>query len=485
VSRTVSRSWLGELADPGRIERAGEPQTVVVIGAGLAGLAAAYELTRAGHEVTVLEARLRPGGRVHTLRDSFADGLYAEAGATHIPDNHKHTLHYIGLFGLPLDPVPPIQEVYYVRGQRLAVEPGVEPAWPVELNDEERRLGWAGMLKKYLGPAVEEMGDPAALALPPAALAKYDALPLTELLCRQGATPAAVALLRLGYFDMWNDGADTVSALAMLRWFALQAPVRRLYTIRGGNDALPKAIASRLAGKIIYGAPVVALEQDPDRAFVTVVRAGERQTLAADRVICSVPFSVLGRIAVAPPFSAVKRRAVHELAYTSVTRVFLQSRRKFWVGKGAALLATTNLPIMSCLDGPVGHPGPRGILESYTVGPWARVVAALAEDERLAFTLAEMEKVFPGIRDHYEGGASYCWDNDEWARGGFAWFRPGQMSSLLPHVAAAEGRVHFAGEHTSAWSGWMEGALESGNRAAREVNAARASPERATSDGAL
>ena len=72
--------------------------------------------------------------------------------------------------------------------------------------------------------------------------------------------------------------------------------------------------------------------------------------------------------------------------------------------------------------------------------------------------------------ENFEGGGSKCWDEDVWARGGYAWFRPGQMTSLLPHIAAAEGRVHFAGEHASAWPGWMQGALESGNRAAREVN---------------
>src|SRR5947209_2343503 len=91
---------------------------------------------------------------------------------------------------------------------------------------------------------------------------------------------------------------------------------------------------------------------------------------------------------------------------------------------------------------------------------------------RPAATLTEMEKVFPGIRAHYEGGTSYCWDQDPWSQGDYAWFKPGQMASLFPHVASVEGRIHFAGEHTSAWPGWMQGALVSGYRAAREVNEA-------------
>src|SRR5215210_213730 len=91
----------------GRLELKGTPKKVVVVGAGLAGLAAAYELTEAGHDVTVLEAQARPGGRVQTMRDQFSDGLYAEAGAMNVYDTHDWTLKYIKLFGLTLDSSTP------------------------------------------------------------------------------------------------------------------------------------------------------------------------------------------------------------------------------------------------------------------------------------------------------------------------------------------------------------------------------------------
>src|SRR5262245_4146105 len=82
---------------------------IVIIGAGMAGLSAGYELTQLGHDVTILEARARPGGRVHTLREPFDDGLYAEAGAARIPDDHNLTLKYVKLFNLPLEPMYPTQ----------------------------------------------------------------------------------------------------------------------------------------------------------------------------------------------------------------------------------------------------------------------------------------------------------------------------------------------------------------------------------------
>src|SRR5229473_5327639 len=101
AAATLSLSPLGTFAfDQAKLERRGAPKRVIILGAGLAGLVAAYELTQAGHDVTVLEARARPGGRVHTLREPFSDGLHAEEGATFVPDNHELTLTYVRRFGL-------------------------------------------------------------------------------------------------------------------------------------------------------------------------------------------------------------------------------------------------------------------------------------------------------------------------------------------------------------------------------------------------
>ena len=94
----------------------------------------------------------------------------------------------------------------------------------------------------------------------------------------------------------------------------------------------------------------------------------------------------------------------------------------------------------------------------------------MREGERIYSSLALVEKVLPRVRGEFEVGATKCWDEDEWARGAYAWYRPGQMATLLPHVARPEGRIHFAGEHASSLFGWMQGAFESGNRAAREIN---------------
>ncbi len=456
---------------PGGVAGSSAPKRVAVIGAGLAGLSAAHELVRAGYDVTVLEARARPGGRVHTLHEPFSDGLYAEEGATFVPDNHELTLKYVHLFGLPLDPVPPRAggRLYYVRGRPLLVTRGAQVPWPFDLTPEEDSLGLGGMLKKYVFDALLELGDVTAADWPSdPRLDAYDRMTGAEFLQSRGASPGAVQLLRVGYFDLLGDGVESYSALSMLRDVALQKDEKDAYTVRGGTDRLPQAFASALGAAIRYEAPVVRIEPGETSVRLVIRRHGEYERLTTDRVICAVPFSVLRRVEISPPFSPRKRAAIAELPYTSIARVYAQVSQRFWEEERLPDSATTDLPIKHIFEPTVTQPGPRAILACDTAGIQARRITAMKASDRVSFALAEMERVYPALRRHFERGASKCWDEDEWARGGYVWFRPGQLRALGPSLATPEGRVHFAGEHTSPWIGWMQGALQSGLRAARE-----------------
>lgn len=459
-------------ATDGRLEPKRTPKKVIVIGAGVAGLAAAYELTEAGHDVTVLEARGRVGGRVQTMREQFSDGLYAEAGAMNVFDTHDWTLKYIKLFGLTLDSSAPstLASVTYLRGRRFVSKQGQPLDYPLDLTAEEKKMGRRGMWEKYVLAVAKEVGDYDTPGWPSAALLKYDRMTFTEYLRAQGASADAAMLLGLGALGAFGDGANTVSALVLLREIAHRSRLKQNYYIRGGTDLLPRAFAAKLSGRIRYGAPVVGLEQDSNGVRVAYLHAGESESVAAERVVCAIPFSVLRRVRVTPELTPEKRRAVEEMPYTSVTRAYLQTSSKFWLEEGLTGSATTDIYNMLVFDGAPGQSPRRGIIEAYFAGPHARRLTSMREPERVLSTLALMEKVHPRVRREFEVGATKCWDEDEWARGGYAWYKPGQMSTLLPHVARAEGRIHFAGEHASSLFGWMQGALESGNRAAREVN---------------
>jgi monoamine oxidase len=302
------------------------------------------------------------------------------------------------------------------------------------------------------------------------ALKKYDQMTRSDLWRSRGASSEAIALLSLGGID---DRIERWSALFMLRNQALNQRLTRYYKIRGGNDLLPKAFAARLIEKIHYGAPVVRIEQDANGVKAVFLRAGSHHTMTGDHMICAVPFTVQKNIEISPPFTAGKQRAIEELPYLSASKIFLQSKHRFWRSEGLSGFATTDLPIGQVWDATCSQPGTRGILQAFPISLHSRRVTETRESERIRFALEQVTAIFPGMRDDFEGGVSKCWDEDQWARGASAFYKPGQMSSLLPHVARPEGRVHFAGEHTSVWiDGWMQGALESGDRVAREVHEA-------------
>ena len=364
--------------------RTDAPRKVVILGGGLAGLSAGYELTRAGHDVKVLEAQERPGGRVLTLR-AFDESLYGDAGAARIPDNHEWTLRYVREFNLRLLP-------FY---------PG------------------AGLFAKVRRGRRAEVG--------------------------------------------WDDFAEAVEDYVGIQL----GEVGRWHKIEGGNDLLPRAFAERLAERVVYGAAVSKVEQDAGGARVTFTRAGAAETLTADYVVCAIPFAVLGRVEFAPRLSEQKRKVRDEMTYELAARAFMQTRERFWERTRANGFAAMDLPA-EFWPSTFGQAGRRGVLQAYVRHPTAVEWAKKSEAERLASALALTEQAVPGVRASYERGAVKCWGEDPWA--GCAWTHPSGLQ--LVAVNAPEGRVHFAGEHASVYASWMNGALESGNRAARAVDEA-------------
>jgi monoamine oxidase len=255
---------------------------------------------------------------------------------------------------------------------------------------------------------------------------------------------------------------------ALLEEALLPGDARRL-RIAGGMDLLPGAMAGALGGRIHYGRPVTRVEQSTSGVRVHAEGYGGPLAFDAERVIVAAPFPPLRRVTFDPPLSAGKQRAIRELAYDSLSRVALQVRRRPWEARGWSGFARTDLP------SEVWHttwdtPGERGVLSVYVKERASLRLTAMDADDRLAYAAEHVEAVLPGTRAEVEGGTAKCWSEDPWAGGAHSFPPPGQMFDLLPHAATVEGRVHFAGEHTSLWQAWMQGALESGERAAREVN---------------
>ena len=209
--RYTRREFLGQLrsataavAAPGPLSSAAgggrATKRVIVIGAGIAGLCAAYELSASGHDVTVLEAQKVPGGRVHTLRAPFADGLYAEAGASRIPTSHDLTLGYARLFGLPLVPFAPadIPSIRYAYGQRTKIVPEGAFEWPTGVPAEQKRMTPPEVRRRYIDALADQITSPFAGDWMPASLKQYDSITRDEYLRSEGVSEAALRMMNLG-----------------------------------------------------------------------------------------------------------------------------------------------------------------------------------------------------------------------------------------------------------------------------------------------
>jgi monoamine oxidase len=360
----------------------GPARKVLILGAGMAGLVAAYELSKLGHDVTVLEARTRPGGRVHTLREPFSDRLYAEAGAARIPANHDITLKYVKEFALELEPFYPsrLNAVRFDRGSR----------------EEVTIDGFTDAMTRNYGGEL-------------------------------GGNP-----------ERWSK-------------------------IKGGSDLLPKAFAEKLTNKIHYGSAVVKIEQDASQARVVYLSGGRQQNVTADNVVCTIPFSVLRDIDL-PGLSSRKKEIINNTRYDAVSRVYLQTKNRFWEDKGLNGFAFTSGAI-EIWQPTWSQPGPRGILMTYARPGEAERITKLKENERIATTLKQLDSIFDGLRSNFERGATKCWLDDEWSRGAWAFVGFSDFFS----ASAREGRIHFAGEHLSPWFSWMQGALSSGLRVVKEI----------------
>lgn len=345
----------------------------------MSGLAAALDLIASGHDVTVIEARTRPGGRVFTIREPFADGLYGEAGAVFVSDSHDLTIAYCKRFGLSLTPEQWNRDLtyyWYTGGRR------------VRIQDLPTGLG-----KKYVRPLETTAGDPLSPSWPTPQIAEYDKLSWAALLRKQGATETELHQLGMGYAGLLGEGIDSYSALSWLRGAALDAKATALYRIQGGTDRLPEAMAKALSHRIRYG--VIARRLEQDRHGVRVycqTPTGTSSRLTGDRLVCTLSFSVLRGIEVEPAFSVGKQRAIAKLPYTSVARVFVQMRERFWLTRKQAGSASTDLPIQEIYDDTVTQAGQRGILSSYCVGERARAMSKLDEPGRLSTTIRDMTR---------------------------------------------------------------------------------------------
>ena len=436
--------------------------SVVVVGAGLSGLYAARLLEAEGVEVVVAEARDRVGGRVRTL--DFVAGR-PEAGGTIWTDDYARLSALVDALGLERATPGGNRAVTLAVGGSLVAASD----WP---GATANRLADAGA-----GGAAERAAIPPALAgrylraanplrdaddwLDPA-FAHLD-VPLADYYRQQGASDEALRLLDVAP----NTGSiERTSALWALRddQRRRDSTARAVYRVAGGNSRLPEALAAGLRAPILFGAPVRGVRQRGGAVEVVT----DRGTLAGDLALVTVPFSVMGAIDLDPAPPAWQAEAIRALPYTPITQVYLDVLAPFWEADGLPVSTWTDTAVERVF-GVAAPDGSVPTLVAWIDGDGADALDARGPADALRVAEETLAEVRPSTAGAVRARHVVSWGTDPWARGAYAHWAPGQIPAFGRRLAEPVGRVHLAGEHTAVESPGMEGALESGDRAAREI----------------
>ncbi len=446
--------------------------SVIVAGAGLAGLTAAYELQRRGARVTVVEARNRVGGRVWTRRDGFADGQHAEGGGDMIDPDQEAIRRLAKGLGLTLSPILRGGFAFARQAARAPVitrasEAGglwtelaqVAEHWVRAHRLNERR--WDGPIARQLaGQSVADW---------------LDAI---------GASRQLRARLN-GMRGFFLADPAQLSLLALVDHLATESSaVDHFYRIKGGNDRLATALADTLQEPVQLNTMVRAVSQHRGTVRVTLRGRDGQSQMIADALVLALPATMARRLDFTPPLPAPQRNAFRDLHYGAATKTLLQFDRRFWRRRGSPLAYGTDLPIGAIWDGNEEQRGRGGILTLLAGGSTSRDTKQLLTQGG-AEAVAQRLKWLGAMESVLRASCHVSWEDDPFVRGGYAVFQAGYDPEQRAWLSRPHGRILFAGEQTSLrWQGYMNGAVESGMRAAEEVTILLAKSRRHSPGGA-
>ena len=412
-------------------------ERIIVVGAGLAGLSAAYELVRAGRDVQVCEANERIGGRTYTVPVSA--GQYGELGAEFVDGNHTALLAYAAEFDLKLDPAfRAADDLYWLVNGKLHNQEALTVEQNAALNH----------LAAELSVLLDQQKDP------PQTLEQWLETQQIAPFARQIARRAAHSLfatdpelIGVGFFAHFNDISN-----GSLR-------------IKGGSSRLAEALAKRLGKRLHMGTPVRCIQQHDDTVTVGVQTTGGLVEVVADAVVVAIPWSVLRHIPLEAPMKPEQRDAIALLPYGGAVKTLLQDPHRFWSRSNFGIVLVDGA-YQAIWEPTFAQLGTEKILSCFSGGTPSLGLAAQAGDRAAAAVSA----LYPDAPETITS-LSHDWSAEQWTQGAYCYFGPGELNRFDPHLTLPAGRVFFAGEHTAPveYRGYMEGAIRSGQRAVLQI----------------
>jgi len=449
---------------------------VVVVGAGIAGLVAAWRLRQAGVRVRVHEAQSRVGGRMLSLRGHFADGQVVELGGELIDSGHVRMRALAAELGLALDDLHAGDEghdTWFFDGRAIGEREIVEAFLPVAAAIE-RDLALLG------DDALSYHGATPATFVHAQAL---DRLSITQWLDRNGVSGWLRSLLEVAYTTEMGLEVDRQSALNLLTFigtdtgngFRVFGDSDERFHVRGGNDQVPHRLAAKLADAIETGSVLESLRGDRDGYVLGFRRDGASREVRAKQVVLALPFTLLRKVALGVELPAAKQRAIGGLAYGTNAKLMIGYDRRAWRDQGGNGASMSDLAYQSSWETSRKQAGRAGVLTNFTGGEHGVAIGRGTPREQADAATIQLDRVFPGLAAARGGmrEARFHWPSHPWTLGSYACFGPGDWTSFGGAMAEAVGGLHFAGEHCAIEAqGFMEGGCESGEAAAAEVLAA-------------
>ena len=461
MQRRTALQILGSAAlNPQLIPAQSKGTKVIVAGAGIAGLCCAYELMKRGMEVVVLEAAGRSGGHMLTLHDKLADGLYADAGAEHFyRPGYEQLWSYIEELQLPVIAYPRRRNLLRsIRGRFYTPEEWSTPAMLKELGYNQREIDY---MRKHSvdslpGLYFDEYVDRFADEYKPFAanLNHLDSMTGRQFLLEKGASATAAGSLggeQSALQAVWHAAIRRKRHMAWLQF--------DLYRIRGGNQRLPDALATRLGERLRLGCPVTAIEHSPTGVRVSYRDGGRPKTEEADHLVTAMPLATLRQIPVKPGWPEAKRYVIENMPHSSHCRVIFQTRSRFWQTDRVSPNMNPGDPGLGSVWAMADEvQSPRGIL----IG-----TAGVTTPEK---AVEAYRRRYPGKSEDIEESIVVNWTTDPWATVCLpSPLPPGVMAKYWPEIIRPEGRIHFAGVYADNYPFGMEGAVRSARRAVHEI----------------
>jgi monoamine oxidase len=451
----------------------GDP--VAILGAGLAGLTAAYRLLQAGIPCEIFEGSERTGGRVLTKTGFNEDAMFCELGGELVDTNHADLIALAGELHVEIQELKGEDkgvDLYFFDGKHYT---------------DERLIPLFQPFAQKLAADVKGIYDAEENFTEKAT--RFDRISLAEYLTRtgKGVERWVVDLLRVAYTIEYGRDAGEQSSLNLIA--LLQADTSEGFKvfgesdeskrIQGGSSSLPNALAKAIENrvKINNGHRLVKMAQSDGNMTLSFDTEGSSKTVKFARVICALPFTMLRQVegVKALALGRKKEEAIAHLGYGNNAKVMYGFTERWWRNPAAKLAAPSNgsiftdLPLQCTWESSRGQAGERGILTNYLGGTGAKPFTT----ERFDKFRDELNRILPGISGKFDGKRALMnWPEYKFTRGSYTCPLVGQYTTLLKVTGEPEldGRLIFAGEHTSGdFSGFMNGAVQSGNRAAQEI----------------